>query len=76
MHKIEWLNVFIVCGHLVENHVPVFLICWVCDSVVEIYIDFIWGVLGCVAKTVGFQIEWIAVEVEGICIICYEGGGV
>ena len=75
-HKIERLNAFIACAHLAENHAPVFLICRACDSVAEIYTDLARGVLGRAAKTVGFQIERTAVEVEGICTTCHEGGRV
>ena len=75
-HKIERLNAFIACTHLAENHAPVFLICRACDSIAEIYTDLTRGVLGRAAKTVGFQIERTAVEVEGICTTCQEGGGV
>ena len=75
-HKIERLNAFIACAHLAENHAPVFFICRACDSVAEIYTDLTRGVLGRAAKTVGFQIERTAVEVEGICTTCHEGGGV
>ena len=75
-HKIERLNAFIACAHLAENHAPVFLICRACDSIAEIYTDLARGVLGRAAKTVGFQIERTAVEVEGICTTCQEGDGV
>ncbi|PDH41042.1 MAG: Fur family transcriptional regulator [Candidatus Thioglobus sp. MED-G25] len=73
-HKIERLNAFIACAHLAENHAPVFLICRTCDSVAEIYTDLTRGVLGRAAKTAGFQIERTAVEVEGICTTCQQGG--
>ena len=72
-HKIERLNAFIACAHLAENHAPVFFICRACDSVAEIYTDLTRGVLGRAAKTLGFQIERTAVELEGICTACQEG---
>ena len=73
-HKIERLNAFIACAHLAETHAPVFLICRACDAVAEIYTDLTRGVLGRAVKTAGFQIERTAVEVEGICTTCQQGG--
>ena len=73
-HKIERLNAFIACAHLAENHAPVFLICRACDSIAETHTDLTRSVLGRAAKTAGFQIERTAVEVEGICTTCQQGG--
>jgi Fur family zinc uptake transcriptional regulator len=71
-HKIEQLNAFIACAHLVENHSPVFLICRVCDSVVETHTDVTKGALGKAAKSAEFIIERTVVEMEGICSSCRE----
>ena len=74
VHKIERLNAFIACAHLVGNHSPVFLICRSCDAVAEVHADLTRGVLGRAAKTAGFLIERTAVEVEGICVACRDKG--
>lgn len=78
-HKIERQNAFIACAHPTEDHAPVFLICRECDAVAEAHTDLSHGRLGQAAEDVGFAIERMVVEVEGLCPNCRpaspEGSG-
>lgn len=69
-HKIERLNAFVACSHPGENHSPAFMICRVCDAVVEAHAFPAKGSLGDAAKAAGFHIERTVVEAEGVCPKC------
>ncbi len=69
-HKIERQNAFIACAHPAEEHAPVFLICRGCSKVAEAHTDLSDGRLGQAADAVGFTIERMVVEVEGLCPNC------
>jgi len=71
-HKIERLNAFVACAKPGENHSPAFMICRVCDAVVEVQSAPAKGALGAAARAAGFQIEKTVVEAEGICPICSD----
>lgn len=70
VHKIERLNAFVACSHPGENHSPAFMICRLCDAVVETHSSPVKGALGDAARAAGFQIEKTVVEAEGICPQC------
>ncbi|MDA5095235.1 Fur family transcriptional regulator [Aliiroseovarius sp. KMU-50] len=70
VHKIERQNAFIACAHPDEEHAPIFLICRGCGKVAEAHSDLSVGRLGKAADAVGFAIERMVVEVEGLCPAC------
>lgn len=71
-HKIERLNAFIACTHPGEEHAPTFMICRLCDAVAEGHTNPAKGLLGQAAREIGFQIERIVVEAEGVCPKCQQ----
>lgn len=71
-HKIERLNAFVACAHPGSNHSPAFMICRLCDSVVETQSSPAKGALGDAARAAGFEIERTVVEAEGVCPDCTE----
>ncbi|APX13671.1 transcriptional repressor [Tateyamaria omphalii] len=70
VHKIERLNAFVACSHPGQDHSPAFMICRLCDAVVEAQSSPAKGTLGDAAKAAGFQIEKTVVEAEGVCPEC------
>lgn len=72
VHKIERLNAFVACSHPGGAHSPAFMICRLCDAVVEAQTAPIKGELGAAARAAGFQIERTVVEAEGICPACTD----
>lgn len=70
VHKIERLNAFVACSHPGENHSPAFMICRLCEAVVEAHSAPAKGALGDAAKAAGFHIEKTVVEAEGVCPKC------
>ncbi|MBE1283259.1 MAG: transcriptional repressor [Rhodobacteraceae bacterium] len=73
-HKIERLNAFTACTHPGQDHTPAFLICRSCDSVAEAKADPGKDQLAKSAAAMGFQVERVVVEAEGICPNCLEKG--
>mgnify|MGYP005994060147 CR=1 FL=1 len=71
-HKIERLNAFVACTLPGETHTPVFMICRKCDTVAESASELSKGQLGRTADDLGFAIERIIVEAEGLCPNCQE----
>ena len=69
-HKIEKLNAFTACSHPGEDHSPAFLICRGCKLVAEAIAAPDKGRLAGAAQKVGFTIEKIVVEAEGLCANC------
>ena len=72
VHKIERLNAFVACAHPQEDHAPIFLICRVCDNVAETDVSHARGPVGEAAGSVGFVVEKVVVEAEGVCPNCTE----
>ena len=72
-HRIERLNAFVGCAHLGKPHVPAFLICRSCNAVAEAPSRRISRVLGRAAREIGFEIEKLVVEAEGLCPTCTDG---
>lgn len=69
-HKIERCNAFTACMHVGQNHVPAFLICTICDAVVETESAVSKDVLGNAALETNFVIDRIVLEAEGKCPKC------
>jgi len=71
-HRIEQLNAYTACAHPDRDHVPAFLICRRCKSVVETETAIEQGRLGTTARGLGFTIERVVLEAEGLCPVCVE----
>ena len=71
-HKVEKLNAYIACGFPGENHHPAFMICRLCDAVVEARSNRGRGSLGGAADAAGFVIENTVIEAEGVCPACQD----
>ena len=74
VHKIERLNAFVACAQPLEAHAPAFMICRVCASVAEAPLTPSKGILGKLARQVGFKIEQTVIEAEGLCPNCIAAG--
>ncbi|GAA6193290.1 transcriptional repressor [Phaeobacter gallaeciensis] len=71
-HKIERMNAFVACTQPGEVHTPVFMICRECDTVAESASELSKSQLGRTAKDLGFTIERIVIEAEGLCPNCQD----
>jgi Fur family zinc uptake transcriptional regulator len=71
-HKVERLNAFVACAHPGQSHAPTFLICRSCDAVVEADSRATAKTILSAADQVGFTVERMAVEVEGLCPDCAQ----
>lgn len=71
-HRIERLNAFVGCAHLGKQHIPAFLICRGCNAVAETPSGRVSRVLGRAAREIGFQVEKLVVEAEGLCPSCAD----
>ncbi|WP_424932932.1 transcriptional repressor [Amaricoccus macauensis] len=69
-HRIERLSAFVACMHGEGSHQAVFLICRMCRRVAETEIPGSISALGHQAEDVGFRMERIVVEAEGLCAEC------
>lgn len=70
VHRIERLNAFIACALPGERHAPCFLICRTCSAVAETPGRRASQVLRDAAAEIGFQVERVAIEAEGLCPSC------
>ena len=69
VHRIERLNAYIACGEPGSGHAPAFMICRSCTTVAEMDAKKVSG-LSEVAGEMGFAIEAMNVEAEGLCPSC------
>lgn len=72
-HRIERLNAFVACAHPGERHAPCFLICRTCSAVAEAPGRQAVRALKSAAAELGFSVDRVAIEAEGLCPAC--GGG-
>lgn len=72
VHRIERVNAYTACTFPDRDHVPAFLICRICKSVVETQTATEQGRLGAAARQIGFVIERVVLEAEGLCPGCAE----
>jgi Fur family zinc uptake transcriptional regulator len=70
IHRIDALNAFIACQWPNKTHTGQFLICRVCQRVIEIEDDSIAELIAQKAKAAGFAPYRQDVEVKGICANC------
>lgn len=71
-HRIERLNAFIACGHPGHRHAPSFLICRGCSTVAELPGREAVATLRGTAQDMGFAVETITIEADGLCAACAE----
>lgn len=71
VHKIEKLNAFVACEHPGSDHDPAFMICRSCTKVVEME-GSPNAEISTAAKSMGFEVEAIVVEAEGLCPTCQD----
>ena len=71
-HKVERRNAFVACAHPGQSHAPTFLICRACDAVAEACSRDTARSIRAAASELGFAVERMAVEVEGLCPACAE----
>lgn len=69
-HRIERINAFVACAHPGENHAPSFLICRACSAVAEAPGRKAARVLTTAAQELGFTVERVSIEAEGLCPAC------
>ncbi|WP_420324510.1 Fur family transcriptional regulator [Mameliella sp.] len=73
-HRIERLNAFVACTAPGERHAPCFLICRACSAVAETPGRRASDALRAAAGELGFKVERVAIEAEGLCPACVEAG--
>ncbi|MDA7425436.1 helix-turn-helix domain-containing protein [Thalassococcus lentus] len=73
-HRIERLNAFIACAHPGERHAPSFLICRGCSAVAEAPGRPAARALRGAAEDMGFVLERVMIEAEGLCPECAHEG--
>lgn len=69
-HRIEKLNAYVACLHPGQSHDAAFMICRGCGAVAEAHIMPRRGALGESARRLGFEIDRVVVEAEGLCAAC------
>lgn len=72
-HRIERLNAFVACAHPGERHAPAFLICRECSLVAETPGRQASVALEEGAAEMGFVVERMVIEAEGLCPGCRAG---
>ncbi|MEM1275897.1 MAG: transcriptional repressor [Pseudomonadota bacterium] len=70
VHKIERLNAFVACMHPEEDHAAAFMICRKCRAVAETHGPKKISVLEETAAAIGFAVENVFVELQGLCPEC------
>ncbi len=73
-HKIKGLNAFAACTFPHQAHLPVFLICSGCGTVVEMPLSSTEALLGKRTEIHGFRVEHALIEVKGCCSDCMAAG--
>lgn len=71
-HRVRRLNAFTACMHPGEAHMPVFLICRVCNTVAEASATPVRAALDRTAAELGFTVERTNVEALGLCPACHD----
>lgn len=71
-HRIERLNAFVACAAPGERHAPCFLICRTCSAVAEMPGRSASEAVRVSAGELGFQVERVAIEAEGLCPSCVD----
>jgi len=69
-HRIEKLNAYTACTHSGHPHLPAFLICRDCRAVAEHTTQQTQDSISQKADSVGFHVEQMVIEAEGLCPDC------
>jgi Fur family transcriptional regulator, zinc uptake regulator len=69
-HRVERLGAFVGCVHGTEEHRAAFLVCRSCRRVAEAALAEPVPELAAEAEAVGFALERVTVEAEGLCARC------
>lgn len=69
-HRVEKLNAYIACAHPGDRHDAAFMICRACKAVAEADAAALRAALAAEAAQIGFAVERVVVEVEGLCPRC------
>lgn len=72
-HRIERLGAYVACAHGGAMHCAAFLVCRACRRVAETALDEPERTLAAKAESVGFTVERMVVEAEGLCETCGSG---
>lgn len=68
-HRLEHKNAFVACAHPGEDHLPAFLVCRGCEIVAEVATPGRLA-LNRMAKDIGFTIDLVTFEAQGLCGTC------
>jgi len=71
-HRLEKINAFVACNRPGEGHAPVFMICSDCGQVAETSEERRRSPLDRTARAIGFDIQHMVVEAQGVCAGCRE----
>lgn len=69
-HRIEGLGAYVACAHGGERHAAAFLVCRRCRTVAETVMAEPEAVLAAQGAAVGFRLERVTLEAEGLCPRC------
>ncbi|MEM9043455.1 MAG: Fur family transcriptional regulator [Pseudomonadota bacterium] len=70
VHKLERLNAFVACMHPEDDHEAAFVVCRECHAVAETQGPSEISKLQDSAAEIGFSVENVFVEVQGLCPDC------
>src|SRR5262245_34432000 len=73
VHKIESLNAFVGCDRPEERHISQFLICTSCKAAIELNDPSILQAIEQSAKQLGFSLNRLTIEAQGLCASCRTG---
>lgn len=71
-HRIEGLGAYVACAHGGEAHAAAFLVCRACRAVAETVMEEPGALLAAQGAAIGFRLERVTVEAEGLCPRCVE----
>jgi Fur family zinc uptake transcriptional regulator len=74
VHRIERLGAFAACTHGTEDHAAGFLVCRACRTVAETNLGPVAAAMVRQAEAIGFAVERVTVEAEGLCASCAKAG--
>jgi Fur family zinc uptake transcriptional regulator len=70
VHRIEGLGAYVACAHGGDRHAAAFLVCRACRRVAETVVDGPGALLAAEGAAVGFTVERVTLEAEGLCARC------
>lgn len=74
IHRIETQNAYVGCSHPGQPHAALFLLCRQCGAVAELAEDAITRAVESDAAALGFLVDGLTVEAQGLCPGCRAGG--